>query len=176
MPALSQDNDLMLAMHADGHCNRQIADALDVDTHVVRGRLRRQGLRSNSPVPTDYREVADAMPALDAVAYLSGLIEQLLSLLVPVSELPQSVREALTPQVQRIYAALFAKVGQTVSKEQLYQAITFDRVDADDLPCENIVGVYVCKIRAKLAPENGAILTRWGVGFCLELPQEGGGS
>jgi DNA-binding response OmpR family regulator len=66
---------------------------------------------------------------------------------------------------QRIWLALVATGFQT--KEQLHAAMYFDR-HGEDEPDLKMIGVMICKLRAKLRPFGVTIETHWGHGYGLD--------
>ncbi len=76
----------------------------------------------------------------------------------------------LTLNHARLLGALRARMGQTVTKNALMDALYFDR--PDDAPESKIIDVFICKIRKKIAHTGYAIKTVWGQGYKLVKPEE----
>jgi two-component system, cell cycle response regulator CtrA len=70
----------------------------------------------------------------------------------------------LTPRERRIFAILAN--GKIRSKEAILQLVYFDKIG--DIPCVEIIGVYVHRMRKKLAPFGFNIRTAWGCGYSME--------
>lgn len=75
-------------------------------------------------------------------------------------------RWRLTLIQERLFCAL-VRAG-TLSKEQCWNAMYFDRRDSDLQPELKIVDVVICKLRQKLTPFGVEIETLWGRGYGLD--------
>jgi DNA-binding response OmpR family regulator len=71
----------------------------------------------------------------------------------------------MTRQEGAIADALHARLGKVVSSETVLNAIYFDR--AGDHPGDEIVRVFICKIRQKLKGTPYRIETIWGQGYSM---------
>jgi DNA-binding response OmpR family regulator len=71
----------------------------------------------------------------------------------------------LTRKETRILSRLLEAKGRVVSREQLMNALYFDR--AEDEPQIKIVDVFICKLRRKLAGSRVCISTVHGQGFSI---------
>lgn len=73
-------------------------------------------------------------------------------------------RWGLTPMEAALVLALYARVGHTMSRASLMDALYSNR--PQDEPAIKIIDVMVCKARAKLG--RGFIRNAWGRGYYLE--------
>jgi hypothetical protein len=151
----------------EGLTAAQIAEELDTTQHNVRLLSYKHGLKiPNGKHPVySVRELAKDMKPLDAVEYLLGVIEQLeeIKFVAPVERNAWGVH--WRPQEARVLGALMATPNNMVSHESLYNALTYDRVDADELPHTNLLKVIVSHIRRKLPEEKGTVVLIWGQGY-----------
>lgn len=72
----------------------------------------------------------------------------------------------------RIMEALATARGRVVRKGALFNALYFDQPGGEDID-DKIIDVFICKLRAKLAPlepHGVTIKTYWGKGWELILP------
>ena len=87
-------------------------------------------------------------------------------------KLPGAEGIRFTPRERAVLKALHDRCGQVVTKEQLF-ARTYDSLFTDaDLPDDNILAVFICKLRRKLRGSPWVIETRYGVGWFIR-PAEG---
>ena len=73
----------------------------------------------------------------------------------------------LTESEARICRLLSTKMGQTVTRDALMNAIYFDRNGEE--PNIKIVDIFICKLRKKLAARNCPLMidNTWGKGYRL---------
>jgi two-component system cell cycle response regulator CtrA len=75
----------------------------------------------------------------------------------------------LTKGENRLFQALKAKIGRTVSKGALLDALAFDKPNE---PQVKIIDVWVCKMRKKLIGSCWNIETVWGKGYRLKYDEQ----
>jgi DNA-binding response OmpR family regulator len=71
----------------------------------------------------------------------------------------------LTKSQARLLGAMRGKLGHTFTKDDLMNALYFDRPDE---PEPKIVDVFICKLRKKLIGTGWEIKTTFGTGYRLE--------
>lgn len=135
---------------------------------VVRKRLSltfAKGLSFEANLPSDYRSAIADMRPMEAVEYLSHLLDQLLWQghehgLEPIAGCRLTYKEA------QLTYFLHRKSGRSVAPEQIMHALYSDRV-AGDMPTLTMLNVFACQVRAKLAPH--ATIRRDQLGLSLHL-------
>lgn len=148
----------------DGMSARDMAKEFGVSIGAMRSALTRRSLYPTKEIEQSLRSKVQAMKPLDAVEYLLGVVE-MLSLVKPKDDHPVDIDwPELTPLQRRLAIALYDHMGQTVSREALYEALYFDKWDA---PEPSTLNVFVCQTRAKTPPGH-RIITDRGVGFRME--------
>ncbi|KQW64078.1 response regulator transcription factor [Variovorax sp. Root411] len=75
---------------------------------------------------------------------------------------------ALPPRERTLLETLMLKVGSTVSKQALIDAI----FGLDDEPSADAVDIYIHRLRKKLEASQATIITLRGVGYLLRTRQE----
>ena len=120
-----------------------------------------------TPPHSGARNAVQDMKPIDAVEYLLGIVEGGTWVTDGVHHDIDEWGVDLTGTMRRILIALYDK-GSLVSHGALYDAVYFDRADADDLPDLKIITVYISKMRPRL-PKHVSIETVWGRGFRLEV-------
>lgn len=75
---------------------------------------------------------------------------------------------ALPPRERTLLETLMLKVGSTVSKQALIDAI----FGLDDEPSADAVDIYIHRLRKKLETSQATIITLRGVGYLLRTRQE----
>jgi len=139
---------------------------LGVSYNAVRSILSRRGLKARPEHERTVRDFVADMRPIEAVEYLLGVIEQIDAIKPRDTHPVDQIGVNLTKFERRLMVALYdAKAA--LSRDALYTAIYFDRVDADSLPSEKVIDVYVCKIRSKL-PDSFLIINHHGFGYSLE--------
>ena len=102
---------------------------------------------------------------------LCGLLREKLSALESVFEqrCATPVEWGLSPYQKRLFGALLA--NRIATRDQLIQAITWDRGDCDvDL---ETIQVLLSRMRSKLAPHGVKITSIYGVGYSMSGAMKG---
>lgn len=155
-----------------GKTTVEIADMAGSSTVAVRRALARRGLSPNLPEVSTVRRIAEEMPPREAVEYLLGVLEEVAP---AVSGDPSEIDGwgvDWTSSQRLIVSTLFAASPEAVPSERLWSLLYAAR-PGDDGPDEKIIGVYICKIRKRLPPEHGQIVTYWGRGYAFEPADQG---
>lgn len=147
----------------DGVTLREAIQFAGMTETGVRKWEARTGNRFLRDRDVSYREIAEGMKPMDAVEYLLGVVESIQSS-GEVMDDPVFDGMPARPMVRRFVNHLHKNIGRTMTKEALYQALYFDRADADDLPALKIVDMFACLAR-KALPARFSIETVWGVGY-----------
>ena len=104
-------------------------------------------------VPEQLRELRERVAELECFLGLGG-------------EEPLMLRVHLSPQEQALLRMLLRRAPRTLSKEQAYTSLYGMRPEADQ-PAIKLIDIYICKLRARLRPQDVAIGTAWGLGWYL---------
>lgn len=123
-----------------------------------------KGLSCEANPPSDYRDAIASMRPLEAVDYLTHLLDQLLWQrqehgLEPIAGCRLTQKEA------QLTYFLHQRAGRAVPAEVIMHALYSDRA-AGEMPQTHVLTVFAFRIRRKLAPH--ATITRNSVGFVLQ--------
>gem|GEM_PF-4573471 len=154
----------------DGRQTKHIAEVEGISTSSVRRIKRGHGLKLLPHRAAPLRQIVEDMRPIDAVEYLIGVIEQLEAVKPRGSHPIDGIGVHWTETERRILVALYDANGP-LSRDAIFNALYFDRADADDLPSHKIIDVMVFKIRRKLPAEFGAIKAEWAYGYRFEAGQ-----
>jgi hypothetical protein len=135
---------------------------------AVRKRLKltfKKGRSADANVPEDYHSAIASMRPLEAIEYLTHLLDQILW---------QSHRHGLEPiegcrltqKEAQLTWFLHQRTGHVTSIEAIMHALYSDRASGE-MPDTHVVTTYLCKIRRKLAPH--AAINRSPLGVSLVL-------
>ena len=163
MSCASWDVEGLPDMAAQGLTLSEIADEVGTTYGSVKSAARRRNISVLHERSKDHRAAIQDMSKLDAIEYLLGCIDALQEISPEKSGIPERI--GLTGKEARVFNALLANPLGVMSKEALFNAAYFDVVSADDYPGIKIIDVFICKIRAKLPAEIGAIKTHFGRGY-----------
>ena len=124
-----------------------------------------KGLAAEANPPADYHEAIASMRPLEAVEYLTHLLDQILwqGQAHGVEPIPGC---RLTLKEAQLTYFLHQRAGRTVPTETIMHALYSDRA-AGEMPHVQGLSVFTCRIRRKLAPH--ATITRNHIGFILTL-------
>lgn len=135
---------------------------------AVRKRLNltfTKGRSADANAPADYRSAIASMRSLEAIEYLTHLLDQILW---------QSHRHGLEPiegcrltqkEAQLIWF-LHQRRGQVTTREVIMHALYSDRASGE-MPSTGVISTFLCKIRRKLAPHVTIISSQMGVSLVL---------
>lgn len=154
-----------LAMAKEGMTTPQIAEELGISDATARRYLREADVRALQRAEQSVRQRVEQMRPSEAVDYLLGVVDALTGALGDAEDISRFGK--FSHSETRVLARLLASAPGLVTKDQLYHALTYDRVG--EYPDEKIVDVYICKIRKKL--RGARIVTQWGVGFRIEVEE-----
>ena len=149
-----------------GMKNIEIAQELGVSRMTVYRRGAKIGLdmrRGTVNHPDTLRRVVQDMTRDEAIEYLLEVVEQLTAQDEPLQRDVNGVR--LTPQQAIIFAMLNRNIGQNVSRERIWNAISAGRPNAG--PDIAAVNVQICMMR-KLLRGQYRIENIWGFGYRME--------
>ena len=123
-----------------------------------------KGLSSEANPPADYRDAVATMRPLEAVDYLTHLLDQILWQgqehgLEPIAGCRLTQKEA------QLTYFLHQRVGRAVPAEAIMHALYSDRADGE-MPQSHVLTVFAFRIRRKLVPH--ASMTRTPIGFVLQ--------
>ena len=124
-----------------------------------------KGQPCEANLPADYRSAIADMRPLEAVEYLSHLLDQLLWHGLEHGLEPIAGCRMTYKQAQLTYF-LHHCPGRSVAPEQIMHALYSDRA-AGDMPTLTTLNVFASKVRAKLAPH--ATIRRDQLGLSLHL-------
>lgn len=135
---------------------------------LVRKRLQLTfpaGQPSDANLPADYHAAIADMRPMEAVAYLTHLLDQLLWQgqahgIEPIAGCRLTQKEA------QLTYFLHQQAGRRVTTEAIMHALYSDRV-AGDMPDTSVISVFVCQIRRKLKPH--VTINRTDAGTALHL-------
>lgn len=148
----------------EGMTIAEAAQELGISYDAARNRAYRANVKLAVQREVSFEQKALEMKPVDAVNYLLGVVH---SLLMVHPDQPRFAFD-LTPMQERLLAALDDHRGMVVSKESLFEAIYFDRIEDDRPESMKIVDVQVSKIRKLLPDGFGSIDCVWGVGYRLK--------
>jgi hypothetical protein len=135
---------------------------------IVRKRLNltfAKGHPTAANAPEDYRTAIAAMRPLEAIDYLTHLLDQLLWQSDQHGLEPIAGRR-LTPKEAQLTWFLAQRPGQVKSIEAIMHALYSDRASGE-MPSLAVISTFLCKIRRKLAPHVTIHRTAMGVALTL---------
>lgn len=109
----------------------------------------------------------------NAIRILKAEIDRLRELLEPIVDeeatwgLPEFPRLYLPKIERRILRTLHINMPRVVRRPALYDMLYSTRPEADQPETPNIMSVYVCKLRRRLAITPYRIVTHHGIGWSL---------
>ena len=123
-----------------------------------------KGLSAEANPPADYRDAVATMRPVEAVDYLTHLLDQMLWQgqehgLEPIAGCRLTQKEA------QLTYFLHQRVGRAVPVEVIMHALYSDRASGE-MPQSHVLTVFAFRIRRKLAPH--ATITRNPSGFVLQ--------
>jgi hypothetical protein len=134
---------------------------------IVRKKLNlsfAKGHPTAANAPEDYRSAIATMRPLEAVEYLTHLLDQLLW--QSQHGLEPIAGHCLTPKEAQLTWFLAQRPGQVKSIEAIMHALYSDRATGE-MPSLAVISTFLCKIRRKLAPH--VTITRTAMGVSLTL-------
>lgn len=115
--------------------------------------------------PEDYRTAIATMRPLEAIDYLTHLLDQLLWQSQQHGLEPIAGRR-LTPKEAQLTWFLAQRPGQVKSIEAIMHALYSNRASGE-MPSLAVISTFLCKIRRKLAPHVTIRRTAMGVALTL---------
>ena len=139
----------------------QLADLLGVShSYVIRAEKQYNIKLHRGNRARTYRYFIQDMKAPEAIEFLL----ECLDLATFRDRIPEySIIGPYDGPINRCYRRLVQSAGRSLSKNELYNAMYFDRSESE-LPTMKIVDVMIHKIRKKLPPHQ-QIQTIWGWGY-----------
>lgn len=135
---------------------------------AVRKRLNltfRKGRSAEANAPADYHDAVANMRPLEAVEYLTHLLDQILW------QSPQHGLEPiegcrLTQKEAQLTWFLHQRIGRVTPVEAIMHALYSDRASGE-MPNTRVVATYLCNIRRKLTPHAAIHRSPMGVSLVL---------